>query len=90
MGLGSGFGSGGGSGAVVVALVVGACAAAVVVVVVSPVVTSKGDAPPASATDDANPSRPKPNNASVASTIGRERGGTAPAMRFIRTQGASA
>jgi hypothetical protein len=74
---------------VVIALVVGACAVAVLVVMVSPVVTSKGDASPASATDDANPSTPKPSNASVASTIGRERGGAAPTVRFIRRQPAS-
>lgn len=90
LGLGSGFGSGGGgSGAVVVALVVGACAVAVLVVVVSPVVTSKGDASPASATDDANPSTPKPSNASVASKMGRERGRATPAVRFIRRQRSS-
>ena len=73
----------------VAGLVGGACAVAVVVVVVSPVVTWKGDACPASAPDDANPSAPRPSNASVASTIARERGGAAPTVRFIRRQPAS-
>ncbi len=72
---------GSGAGAVVVAAVLGAV---VVAVVASPVVTCCGEACPAKATEDANPSAQMPRRASVANPIGRERGGAAPAPRLIR------
>lgn len=81
-GFGSGFGGGGGlgsgAGEVVVAAVLG-----VVVGVVSPVVTCCGEAWPARAAEDANPSAQRANRASVASPSGRERGGAAPAPNLI-------
>jgi hypothetical protein len=60
---------GSGTGAVVVAAVLGAVVVAVVAVVASPVVTCWGEACPAKATEDANPSAQTPRKASVASPI---------------------
>jgi hypothetical protein len=84
-GFGSGFGGGGGLGSGTGAVVVAAVLAVVVVVVVvvSPVVTCCGEACPARATEDTKPSAQMPRRASVASPIGRECGGAAPAPSLI-------
>jgi hypothetical protein len=69
--------------------VVVAAEVVVTVDVVCPVVTCNRDACPAEATEVVKPIAETPSRTSVASAIGRKRGGPAPAGRLIQTQRAS-